>query len=145
MSQPCAPVVLTVDLRRGASAPYSDVSSKRILVVDDSYANARLLDVYLEPLQHEVRTALGAQEALQQVSTFVPDLLLLDLQMPDVDGFEVARRLRQDPRTRDLPIIAVTGYSSSEHRRRAKEAGVDGFLVKPVHCEELKAAVAEYI
>lgn len=145
MSQRCGRHALTVDLGPGARARYGYVSSKRILVVDDSYANARLLDVYLEPLQHQVRTALGAREALKEVCSFVPDLLLLDLQMPDVDGFEVARRLRQDPRTRDLPIIAVTGYSSAEHRRLAKEAGVDGFLVKPVHCEQLKAAVAEYI
>ena len=121
------------------------MSSKRILVVDDSYANARLLDVYLEPLHHEVRTASDGYEALREAASFAPDLLLLDLQLPEVDGFEVARLLKSDPRHKALRIIAVTGYSSPEHRQRAKEAGIDGYLVKPVQCADLNAAVASLI
>ena len=113
----------------------------RILVVDDDARNLRLMEALLLPLGHEVALAHDGEEALEKVREISPDVILLDVMMPKVDGFEAARRLKEDEKTRIIPIVMVTALRDVEDRVKALEAGVDDFLSKPVDKIELKARV----
>ena len=105
---------------------------RRILVVDDSRDSADSLGVLVQALGHEVRTAYDGPSALALAETFVPDLVLLDIGMPGMDGYEVARRMRQVPSLHDTLLVAQTGWGQDEDRSRSQEAGFDCHLVKPV-------------
>jgi two-component system cell cycle response regulator DivK len=117
----------------------------RILVVDDQPANAILLAFVLSSAGHEVRTADRAAAALACIAEWSPDLVLMDLQLPGIDGFELTARLRRDPTTRDLPIIAVTAYAMKGDEARALDAGCDGYLSKPIDTRTLAKTVAEHL
>ncbi len=114
----------------------------RILVVDDNRELARGLGQLLGSLGHEVRLAFDGQAGLDEASSSRPDLLLLDLGLPVLDGYEVARRLRADPATAGLPIIAISGYAQEEDRRRSADVGIDEHIAKPVDFRTLAALVA---
>ena len=111
-----------------------------ILVVDDLPQNARLLEAVLAPRGHAVVTAASGPEALERLAEGGLDLVLLDLRMPGMDGFEVCRRLREDPATRFVPVIVVTA-SGEQEKIRALEAGADDFAAKPFDHAELLARV----
>jgi putative two-component system response regulator len=113
----------------------------KILVVDDEERNLRLMEALLTPLGHEVILALNGEEALEKVREIPPDLILLDVMMPKMDGFELSRRLKGDEETAIIPIIMVTALEEVEDRIEALEAGADDFLSKPVDKTELKARV----
>ena len=112
-----------------------------ILVVDDEKLNRRLLEALLLPLGYEVILAVDGQEALEKVNDTPPDVILLDIMMPGFDGFDVAKKLKADEKTRIIPIIMVTSLNDIESRVRALEAGADDFLSKPVDKSELLARV----
>ena len=112
----------------------------RVLVVDDTPANVRLLDATLRVDKHAVLHASSGQEALDVVAREHPDLVLLDIVMPDMDGFEVCRRLRQDPGTSFLPIVIVTAFGEQD-KVKGIEAGADDFVYKPFDPAELLARV----
>ena len=112
-----------------------------ILVVDDQVPNIELLEAYLVPQGYEIITATSGAEALGKLPDNQIDLILLDVMMPGMDGFEVARRVRQDPRSRQLPIILVTALRETEDRVKGIEAGCDDFLSKPVDKTELLARI----
>lgn len=112
----------------------------RVLVVDDQPANVRLLEAILSPRGHEVRTASSGAEALQALATHDVDVVLLDIVMPGMDGYEVCRRIRADDATAYLPVVMVTA-SGDEQKIKALEAGADDFLTKPVNQSELLARV----
>ncbi len=112
-----------------------------MLVVDDIEANVRLLSRILKNAGHEISTAQSGQEALEKVLSEPPDVVLLDVMMPGMDGFEVCRRLRADPQTSTLPIVMVTALQETEDRVKALEAGADDFLTKPVDSVEVVARV----
>jgi PAS domain S-box-containing protein len=114
----------------------------RILVVDDNHDAADTLARLLRRLGHEVHTCYDGQEACRQALAFAPGVVLLDLGLPGLDGFEVARRLRREPALDGLRILALTGYGSESDRRRAVEAGFDGHLVKPVALDQLLQLLA---
>ena len=114
---------------------------KKILVVDDEERNLRLMEAMLIPLGHEVSLARDGEAALGMVKNISPDLILLDIMMPKMDGFEVARRLKADDETRIIPIVMVTSLREAEDRVNALEAGADDFLSKPVDKTELRARV----
>jgi two-component system OmpR family response regulator len=116
--------------------------SKRILVVDDNTDAVESLALLLELEGHDVRTALDGPAALDLASEFRPQAVLLDIGLPGMDGYEVARRLRERPETREALIIAITGYGQQEDRALTKAAGFDHHLVKPVDPEELGALLA---
>ena len=113
----------------------------KILVVDDTPQNIKVLDAILSPRGYTVVTARSGAEALQKVCDEAPDLILLDILMPGMSGYEVAQRLRSDPSTRFLPIVMVTALGAQEEKVKAIEAGADDFLTKPVNQLELLARV----
>jgi CheY-like chemotaxis protein len=116
-----------------------------ILVVDDNPTNLKLLTYLLAANGHQPRTAGSAEEAQTLLATFRPRLVLLDLQLPGLDGLGFARALRADPRTRDLVIVAVTAHAMKGDEEAALAAGCDGFIPKPIDTRALPGRVAEYL
>src|SRR6266581_2267444 len=106
--------------------------SARILVVDDVPANTKLLEARLSAEYFDVLTASNGAEALAICARAECDIILLDVMMPDIDGFEVCRRLKTDPNTHHIPVVMVTALDSPADRNRGLEAGADDFLTKPV-------------
>jgi len=113
----------------------------RILVADDEPVNLSLLDRVLTESGYYVQSATNGQEALQKAQTDIPDLLLLDVAMPTLDGLAICRRLRENVRTRGLPIILLTGRGTLEDRLKGFRAGADDYVLKPFDMDELKARV----
>jgi len=112
--------------------PAPKVSALRILVVDDNIDSGDSLRLLLARAGHEVRTVDQGALALPAAAELVPDLVVLDIGLPDIDGYTVAARLRADERTRRAVIIAVTGYGRDEDRARSARAGIDLHMTKPV-------------
>jgi PAS domain S-box-containing protein len=117
--------------------------SRRVLVVDDNVDAAESLAVLLRMAGHEVYTAHGGLAALEAAQVHRPEVVLLDLGMPGMDGLEVARRLRQDLGLKDTLLLALTGYGHEEDRRHSQEAGFDAHLVKPVDLDTLHTLLAQ--
>lgn len=114
-----------------------DFPARRVLVVDDDLDSVRTLQVLLEVCGQAVCMAQDGREALGQVRVFAPDIVLLDLGMPDMDGLEVARRIRAMEGIEQPLIVAMTGYGQTEDRVATREAGFDAHLVKPVTLNRL--------
>ena len=112
-----------------------------ILVVDDLTQNNELLEAYLVPQGYEVIKAVSGEEAFKKLADNQIDLILLDVMMPGMDGFEVTRRIRQDPKTRLMPIILVTALKETEDRIKGIKAGCDDYISKPFDKMELLARV----
>ena len=117
----------------------------KILVVDDEDRNLRLLKLLLTSFGYGVLTASNGEEALQKVHDIPPDVILLDIMMPKIDGFEVARQLKREEKTKIIPIVMVTALNEVEDRVKALEAGADDFLNKPVDKTELRARVQSLV
>lgn len=114
-----------------------DLASASILVVDDHEQNLELLQAYLEDVGCKVRAARDGMQAIAEVEAQQPDLIILDVMMPRMSGFQVCRQLKADPLTRDIPIVMVTALSDVGDVERAVECGADDFLTKPVYKLEL--------
>jgi len=117
------------------------VADSTVLVVDDNEQNLELLVAYLDALQCSVDTAVDGVDALAKVADRTPDLILLDVMMPRMSGFEVCRKLKSDPETRDVPIIMVTALTELGDIERGVECGTDDFISKPVNRIELVTRV----
>ena len=104
----------------------------RVLVVDDNVDHAHSAAMLLRAYGHEVREAHSGKATLEAALEFQPHVVLLDIGLPEIDGYEVGRRLRHDPRTKDVRLIALTGYGMEADRERSVDAGFDDHLVKPV-------------
>lgn len=117
------------------------MAKKTVLIVDDEERNIKLLRAYLQAEKHNIFGASSGEEALKMVNDFNPDLVLLDVMMPGIDGFEVCKRLKQDDKTQMIPVVMVTALRRKEDRIRALEAGADDFLSKPVDRTELLVRV----
>jgi CheY-like chemotaxis protein/anti-sigma regulatory factor (Ser/Thr protein kinase) len=118
------------------------MASRRILVIDDSADSAESLGMLLTMMGHQVRTSLGGEEALQVATDFRPQLVMCDIGMPGMSGFELGPRLRNELGT-EARLVALTGYGSDDDRRRTKAAGFDAHLVKPVDLEALRGILGE--
>jgi CheY-like chemotaxis protein len=121
------------------------MAGEPILVVDDNPTNLKLGTFLLAKRGYQVRSVSGAQEALETLKEFHPALILMDMQMPGIDGFELTRRLKADPATRDITIIAVTAYAMKGDDERVRAAGCDGYLAKPIDTRALPEAVASWL
>ncbi len=117
----------------------------KILVVDDEPTIVRLMEFILARQGHEMLVAVNGEEALQKVQVHAPDLVLLDIMMPRIDGYEVARRLRADPQTAALPIVMLSAKAQEEDVRKGLEVGVDEYITKPFSPEHLVHVVAGYL
>ena len=113
------------------------LSESKILIADDNVQNVELLEAYLAELGCATEVAKDGQETLDKVKADEPDLILLDIMMPKVSGFEVCKQLKSDPKTRNIPILVVTALHETGDIERAVEAGTDDFLSKPVNKLEL--------
>jgi two-component system, cell cycle response regulator DivK len=118
---------------------------KRILVADDKASSRELIRVTLEHSGYQVDEAADGAEALEQALAQDPDLLLLDLQMPKLDGFAVLSELRKQERFAGRPIVALTAYAMQGDREKALEAGFTSYLAKPVNLSELRRHIAELL
>jgi len=118
-----------------------EVRNSTILIADDTEQNVELLQAYLDELGCRVVTASDGQETIDRVADSRPDLILLDIMMPKLSGFEVCRKLKADPATRSIPICMVTALTEEGDIERAVEAGTDDFLSKPINKWELLTRV----
>jgi len=136
---PPAANAVAVTASRNNGAPFA---SRRILVVDDAPAAAETLASLLAAMGHQVRTALSAATALEMVRVERPEVVIADIAMPHMDGYELARRLRREPGLEHLLLVALTGYGQQRDQRQAIEAGFDHHLVKPASAEVLRDLLA---
>ncbi len=119
--------------------------TEKILLVDDNPVNNQLLATYLLPCGYTIQIAESGSEGLRLASASSPDLILLDVMMPDMDGYEVCRRLRADPVTSDIPVLFITADASPDNHQRAFSAGGNDFITKPIYETVLRARVANLI
>jgi CheY-like chemotaxis protein len=111
----------------------TDIEKKRILVVDDNENSAKTMGWMLELMfGHEVQVAYDGASAIAMAKNFVPDLILLDIGMPGMNGYEICQAMRQEPSLKNARIVAQTGWGQKEHHERSKDAGFNSHIVKPV-------------
>lgn len=121
------------------------MSMKSIMVVEDNPINLKLLNVLLLKHGYEVTTARDAEEAMSLLQKFHPRLILMDLQLPGMDGLELTRILKNDPQTKSITILALTAYAMKGDEEKARAAGCDGYITKPFDTRELPKTIATYI
>jgi two-component system cell cycle response regulator DivK len=121
------------------------VSTRRILIVDDNDDNRRILRDLLTHAGMEVIEALSGEDAVASARTERPDLVLMDIQLPGIDGYEATRRIKAEPTLSQLPVIAVTSYALSGDEAKARAAGCDGYVAKPFSPRALLATVKQYL
>ncbi len=136
---PALPTPLAPDAGPAEPARARPPAPRRVLVVDDNTDAADSLAMLLRFERHEVRTAHDGPAALEAAEAFRPEVVLLDLGLPEMDGYEVARRLRERAALKDVFLVALTGYGQEEDRRRSRESGFDRHLVKPVDPVQVQA------
>jgi CheY-like chemotaxis protein/anti-sigma regulatory factor (Ser/Thr protein kinase) len=128
--------------REPSDAEPDAMVQRRILLVDDNRDSADSLAMLLKVMGHEVRIAHDGLEAVEGAETFQPHVILLDIGLPRLNGYEAARRIREQQRHKDLTLVALTGFGQDEDRRRAEEAGFDAHMVKPVDFAALAKLLA---
>jgi CheY-like chemotaxis protein len=119
--------------------------AESILIVDDNPQNLKLAKVILVGEGYDVRTAIDAEDALRVLESFTPRLILMDVQLPGMDGLELTRRLKADPVRRGTIIIALTAYAMKGDDEKAFAAGCDGYMSKPIDTDALPKVVAEQL
>lgn len=117
------------------------MGGERVLVVDDNLTNLKLIEYLLQARGYEVITAFDAEAALAAVQAQRPSLVLMDLQLPGMDGLELTRKLKADRATRGILIVAVTAYAMKGDEERALEAGCDGYIAKPIDTRTLPGLI----
>ncbi len=118
---------------------------EKILVVDDAPINLKLMHILLRKEGYEVVTATDAEEAITILDSFHPDLFLIDIQLPGMDGLELTRRLKQDARTRDIILVALTACAMKGDEEKALKAGCDGYITKPIETASLGLRIRQYL
>jgi len=118
-----------------------NLSNSRLLLADDNQQNRELLEAYLLGEGYKIEMAVDGQETIEKVAEYEPDLILLDIMMPRMSGYEVAKQLKSDDETKNIPILMVTALNEMGDIERAVKAGCDDFLTKPVNRLELQTRV----
>ena len=121
------------------------MASESLLVVDDNPQNLKLARVLLTGEGYSVRTATDAEDALRILEGFTPRLILMDLQLPGMDGLELTTKLKADPRRRNILIIALTAYAMKGDEEKALAAGCDGYVAKPIDTDGLPKLIAKLL
>jgi two-component system, cell cycle response regulator DivK len=116
-----------------------------ILIVDDNPLNMKLVNVLLAGEGYRVRTAADAEEALAVLQECHPQMILMDIQLPGIDGLELTRRLKADPSTRDITILGLTAYAMKGDEERIRSAGCDGYIPKPIDTRALPALIKSFL
>lgn len=116
-----------------------------ILIVDDNEMNVKLLRWVLEKHGYTVHTASDAQTARAGIRAVHPQLVLMDIQLPDVDGLQLTREFKADPELRSIPIVAVTSYAMKGDRQRTVDAGCDGYITKPIDTKQFPIEIQKYL
>ncbi len=119
--------------------------SKRVLVVEDDAQNSYLIGFILEKSGYEVITAADGEQALAEVEKVLPDLILMDMLLPKMNGYEATRRIKARPDAKGIPIVALTAYSMKGDREKILESGCDGYISKPIDPETFVAEMEEYL
>ena len=121
------------------------MTQRRILVVEDNPLNLKLVREVLSFLEYDVIEAQSGEEALRAAKDTPPDLVLMDLQLPGIDGTETLHRLRQDTLGPDVPVVAVTAFAMAEDKERAARAGFDGYIEKPISVRALPGQIETFL
>lgn len=121
------------------------MAGERILLVEDNPMNRRVVQFILKRQGYIVHEAKNGLEALELVKVHLPDLILMDLQLPGMDGFTTTRIIKEDATTKDIPVVALTAYAMRGDAERAVEAGCDGYITKPIDADEFPKLVASYL
>jgi CheY-like chemotaxis protein len=121
------------------------MAQARILLVEDNPMNRRVAEFLLKAQGYIVYEAKDGQEACDLAKKHLPDLILMDLQLPGVDGFATTRLIKQNETTKNIPIVALTAYAMSGDAERALEAGCDGYITKPIDPDEFPKTVASFL
>lgn len=121
------------------------MSTAEILIVDDNPVNLKLAHLLLVGEGHHVRTAGDAEEALEVLKVFRPRLILMDIQLPGMDGLELTRRLKADPETCDITVIGLTAYAMKGDEEKILAAGCDGYIPKPIDTRTLPTVISQYL
>jgi two-component system cell cycle response regulator DivK len=119
--------------------------SKRILVVEDQPDNRQIIRDMLAGTGYEITEAENGEEALSAIAKARPDLILMDIQLPVMDGYAATRRIKTDPALKSIPVIAVTSYALSGEEKKAREAGCDDYVPKPYSPRQLLAKIQQYL
>ncbi len=119
--------------------------SKRILVVEDQPDNRQIIRDMLAPTDYEITEVEDGQQALEAIAKQRPDLILMDIQLPIMDGYAATRQIKADSALRSIPIIAVTSYALSGEEKKAREAGCDDYVPKPFSPRQLLAKIRQYL
>lgn len=121
------------------------MAGEDILIVDDNPTNLKLARIVLADEGYAIRTAADAEEALLMLESYTPHLILVDIQLPGVDGLELTRRLKKNPQTKDTLVIALTAYAMKGDEEKATAAGCDGYVTKPIDTLALPAFIAKLL
>jgi CheY-like chemotaxis protein len=121
------------------------MSSESILIVEDNPTNLKLLKVLLHRHGYQVESAVNAEEAVKVLKHFHPRLILMDLQLPGMDGLDLTKILKQNPETHDIKILALTAYAMKGDEEKAMNAGCDGYITKPFDTRDLPIKIASYL
>lgn len=117
----------------------------KILVVDDDESILLICKIYLSKDGHDVETALDGMAGLEKAASFNPDLILLDINMPRMSGFEMAKRLRENPETKSIPIFIMTSLKQEVNIKKAYELGIEEYITKPANIEHLKLRINKFL
>jgi CheY-like chemotaxis protein len=121
------------------------MAGELILIIEDNPLNLKMVDYLLTVKGYRIQTASNAKEALDKLTRLQPDLILLDLQLPGMDGFELARQLKCEAKYQDTPIIAITAYAMKGDKEKAIAAGCNGYIAKPIDTRTLPDIIAGYL
>jgi len=121
------------------------MNSPRVLIVDDNALNVELARVVLQAAGVAVDCAADANQAVDQITAFEPDLILMDIQMPGMDGLELMRRLKASPQNQGIVVVAFTAYAMNGDQAKMREAGCDGYIAKPIDVATFTATVLSFL
>ena len=121
------------------------LKGKRLLIVEDNKDNAYCLNIALKPYKMKISNAVSGREALSMLNSEYYDLVLMDIQMPGINGYETIKKIRKYPKINSIPIISVTAYAMPEDRQKSLEAGADEYIPKPIDWEELLKKMAMFL